>query len=1763
MKFTRTKLFILSFLVLNISSAQIFLEQPIPRTDVFTSQQTKIYKIDFDSDGDMDVFFGGSIPDSRVFINEGGNMDSVYQFYTYPSAPDRFEVADLNNDGLDDIIVHDQNFLYIHHNLGDGDYDFIDLTQNFGTPLDLTVGDIDDDGLNDIIVSYYQNSGRHIRWAKNLGSMSFEVLEILIDGTEISGANLGDGVRFLKAIDMEGDGDVDLFLHNVNSAIAINDGNGNFSVGGNSLSLLWKFAFGDIDDDGDIDIANSEDYSGEVLLYINNGSNGFASFLQDDYIDPANNRNGDLFRHNAVNFIDFDEDGDLDLAMSETYATTGGGTRFFTNNGTSTFEKFQLDTDTILSYTNFSYAHKDGAEQFISHDFDQDGDTDIITASDRDYNVSYHRQNPDNTYESQVINIALRDVSRIQYIDLNKDGLKDLITHDMHTYSGKVLVNYGLGNGAFTKRPEYLQVGINDFSRGSLIEDFDGDGTWDMLIANANVLKLTYDFMGTSSTSYPFESNNYDPSNSQKGVIGSGVETSTPTLTAADIDNDGDLDILVADQNGGSSTDAMRWLKNNGDQTYTMHVVTIIGVSLTSYALGDVTGDEKLEFVFTEKIDNSSSTFQILELGANDENFASYYSDIIPFDGRVVQQILVEDGDNDQVNDIIFNGLNWIKNNGDDTYGDFTSLFAAGGTTSTFGGVGPPKVKSGDLNGDGLIDFVGNTYSSGFKLFTAINLGAGNFKLSEPIEYQPVEGGFELVDINEDGLDDILIGDQLVSGNGGSYALNAFVTSLKSRQTIDFSTITANVYGTTTSLNATVDSGLSFTYESSDESIISISGNEYSVVGVGEVTITAKQAGNEDFIPAEESQTVTTGKANLTIKADDLTKIYGEEVPEFTASFTGFKFDDDETEVIGLTLTSSATQTSDAALYTITAADATAENYNITFQNGGLTIDRATLSVIADSKTKVYGDENPVLTISYEGFLNGDSEADITPPTILTAATESSVVGDYTIYFQSVNPSTNYLLSTTEGTLEVTKAPLTAVISDATKVYGAENPTFEVVYSGFKNGEDGSVIQSGPTTEAHETSGVGSYDITVSEVEADNYEISGEVATLTITPAMLTAVAEDQTKIYGEDNPDLTIQYAGLVNEDDESSITPPTVSTSATNLSAVGDYDIVLSGGAADNYSITTNNGILTINKASLSVVISDASKVYGDDLPDFAATYTGFVNNDDETLLGGVTTDAVAGSDVGTYDIALLNSTTENYAVSANVGALTITPADLTITADDKVRVYGEQNPEFTFDLFGLVNGDSEADIILLTLSTTATETSDVGTYAIEVSGGSNANYNFINTNGTLTITQAPLDATIGNATKSYGEVNPTFEVDYNGFVNGDNAAALNLAPETSANEASPVGSYDVRLASSGLVNYSLTSNTAILTITPADLTITADDKTKTYGQANPELTISYDGFENGEGEANITAPSISTSATASTVVGAYDIILSGGSADNYAITLTDGTLTVNKATLTVEADDKTINKGDDLPELTYAYAGFVNGEDESTLDDVPSISTTATASSDRGEYPISLSGGSGVNYELSLQEGVLTITGPVYDLPNAISFLETLVGETSIQKLTIANTGDGQLSVSEIALPEGFTVSDNLFTLEAGSSIDLDITFTPTEEKAYSGDLVITSNNGVEFVSVAGEGTVEEALGAESLTETVSIYPNPTTQFLSVDISNTAEEILKVRVVDMSGTEIFNTIKPDGSLTINLAGFTKGVYFLFMETEEGSVSEKIILK
>ena len=376
----------------------------------------------------------------------------------------------------------------------------------------------------------------------------------------------------------------------------------------------------------------------------------------------------------------------------------------------------------------------------------------------------------------------------------------------------------------------------------------------------------------------------------------------------------------------------------------------------------------------------------------------------------------------------------------------------------------------------------------------------------------------------------------------------------KINQVVTFQALSDRSYGDDPfDLTAAASSNLPLTYLSSDSNIASISGNKLIIVGAGTVTITALQQGNNDYAAAKSvTQTLTIKKATLAVTADPKTRTYGEANPALSSTYSGFKNNETSSVIdVAPTVSTLAGPTSTVGTYPIALSGGADNNYVFQYTSGTLTVTKTTLSVKADNITRTYGDANPALTYTYTGLKNNETNTEIDiAPTISTSADASSSAGTYSITL-SGGVDNNYTFEKVPGILTVTKANLTAKADNKTRVFGQPNPSFTISYTGFKNNESNTVLDTAPTpaVDATVNSDAGVYPITVAGGADNNYNFSYVAGTLTITKA-------NQIITFGKPND--VQETAGSI------SLSATTSSNLTVGFESIDQTKLTLSGSTA-----------------------------------------------------------------------------------------------------------------------------------------------------------------------------------------------------------------------------------------------------------------------------------------------------------------------------------------------------------------------------------------------------------------------------------------------------------------------------------------------------------------------------------------------------------------------------------------------------------------------
>ncbi|MEO8777126.1 MAG: MBG domain-containing protein [Rhodanobacter sp.] len=407
----------------------------------------------------------------------------------------------------------------------------------------------------------------------------------------------------------------------------------------------------------------------------------------------------------------------------------------------------------------------------------------------------------------------------------------------------------------------------------------------------------------------------------------------------------------------------------------------------------------------------------------------------------------------------------------------------------------------------------------------------------------------------------------------------------------------------------------------------------------------------------------------------------------------------------------------------------------------------------------------------------------------------------------------------------------------------------------------------------------------------------------TVRP-LATITFTNSSREYGLANATINYGVNGLILGDQAGNAINGNVVTAATQASNVGNYAIGGNFVSPAGYALNVLPGVLAVTPATLVYAASPFDRLYGDPNGTLAGTVTGFRLTD---TLASATTGAVAfttgatqASNVGQYTINGSGLTATNYVFAqapANATALRINPASLFYVAAPFTRLYGDPNGPLTGTVTGFRLADTLTNATSGTIGFTssATQASNVGQYAINGSGLNATNYVFLQAVGNaaaLRIDPATLVYVANPLSRLYGDPNGTLAGTVSGFRLADtqaNATTGSVGFVTSATQASNVGQYAID--GSGLVaaNYVFAQapgNAVALRIDPATLFYDADPKRRMVGTPNGDLAGTVSGFRNGDTQATATTGSLTfqTMATANSPAGTYAINGAGLLANNY---------------------------------------------------------------------------------------------------------------------------------------------------------------------------------------------------------------------------------------------------------------------------------------
>lgn len=422
-----------------------------------------------------------------------------------------------------------------------------------------------------------------------------------------------------------------------------------------------------------------------------------------------------------------------------------------------------------------------------------------------------------------------------------------------------------------------------------------------------------------------------------------------------------------------------------------------------------------------------------------------------------------------------------------------------------------------------------------------------------------------------------------------------------------------------------------------------------------------------------------------------------------------------------------------------------------------------------------------------------------------------------------------------------------------------------------------------------------------------------------------------ETTIYTYDGSE---KKPGVSVKDGETTIPNNEYTVEYSNNTDAGVATVNIEDIAGDDL-IVSGSANFTINPAEVTLTANSGTEAYDGT----EKTLSGFTCSVDGLTFEGVSASG-SGTEMGDYPVTFTGvtigttkDTSGNYVVMSTVnGTLTISRKQLTITADSETKVYdGTPLTKNSYTHTELLTGD-KIEGVTVTGSQTDAGTSDNVLSAAVIKNSNNddvtANYDITYTNGTLTVTPKPITVKADNKWKAYGEADPRLTYTSGGLLNND-AITGTLSRVAGEN----VGTYAITVG--GLTagdNYEISFTGANLTIVKAELTVTANNHTITYGDAPAGNGVTCEGFVGEETSAVLGGTlAYDFSYTQYGDVGnTYTIKPKGLTSSNYEITFSTGRLTVSPKEVGLTWSETTSFPYDGSPHAPTATATeLVNGD------------------------------------------------------------------------------------------------------------------------------------------------------------------------------------------------------------------------------------------
>lgn len=806
-----------------------------------------------------------------------------------------------------------------------------------------------------------------------------------------------------------------------------------------------------------------------------------------------------------------------------------------------------------------------------------------------------------------------------------------------------------------------------------------------------------------------------------------------------------------------------------------------------------------------------------------------------------------------------------------------------------------------------------------------------------------------------------------------------------------------------------VEEGDSVTFALGDESGETLSVRD---AGIYYAYFTVSRANYSDYSGSLE---INVAKADVSVKVSDSTVYYGDEVPvspayEATGLFAGDELNAENARYSGLPAAFARAGES----YTVSVSGLENGNYNVTYVSGTITVAKRPISVKISDTSIVYGDARPqsyALELTEGTFAPGESFLNIPEPAYRYMGTVALVpdAGEYRLMPDfSAYTSLNYEITPAIGVLSVEKRVLNAEVGTTDTEYGLTpaQSAYTLSFPSLTPEEAESVkvnVRFVPLNYDVKLAEAGS----VYEVDAEIEYIAGAVQNYTfkVIKGLLRVVkANIEVRVLAKDlvYGDAAPSAFSLTNvewrngENHNSAIATATDYYMGAPVGTYGARAMLAEGATLVNYELTFPTTSFNVVQKALQITVSDASVQYGDEFTSPSYVVTGLVLGDTAEVTCSLPDDYSASSPAYTYTIEASYRVSDNYLVSYNPGTLTVQKRVVSVSLNERTELVADKYWEKSVtEAANLVEGHDFGATIILKATRSGVYSFEQGSELWEIattvldsaSKDVTSNYEFV-----YDMNVVVLSITIEHGfTDGEGNEITDWSVVYDGsshtvvvsLKNPDGyTVEYSLDNESFVSEApafTNAGTYTVYYKITPQGGGDVQDGQFVFTVFKKQMSVVAENKSVTYGEAAGELKYAVDGYI---GELPANAVQISADYSAGADAGTYDILVSvdpGYTETNYTVTLSSAVLTVEKRSISVKVAPVEVYYGERAVYSVEVFLGSTASGDTLIADsgDTLIAESEYVPGSGVGRYPVGIRSNS--NYEITMideEEAFVTV-------------------------------------------------------------------------------------------------------------------------------------------------------------------------------------------